>query len=129
MLASMATQAPVTLIVGEEEFLVDRSVRETVAAARAALAPAGLGQQGSGADDGGGDLHDVEASALGHGELTSLTSPSLFGGGCVVIVRGAQNAGKEVAAELARYTAAPARTRCSSSRTPEAPRGRRWSPT
>ena len=97
MLATMATQAPVTLIVGEEEFLVDRTVRELVASARAAMA----------AGDGGGDLHDVDASALTPGELTSLTSPSLFGGGCVVIVRSAQNAGKEVAAELVKYTAAP----------------------
>ena len=38
MLATMATQAPVTLIVGEEEFLVDRTVRELVASARAAMA-------------------------------------------------------------------------------------------
>jgi DNA polymerase III subunit delta len=99
MLASMATQAPVTLIVGEEEFLVDRTVREAVAAARAAMAAAG---------DGGGDVHDVDASALTPGELATLTSPSLFGGGCVVIVRGAQNAAKEIAAEIAKYAAAPA---------------------
>jgi DNA polymerase-3 subunit delta len=97
MLASMATQAPVTLIVGEEEFLVDRTVREVVAAARAAMA----------AGDDGGDVHDVDASALAAGELTTLTSPSLFGGGCVVIVRGAQNAAKDIAAELAKYAAAP----------------------
>ena len=99
MLATMATQAPVTLIVGEEEFLVDRTVRELVAAARAALAATG---------DGGGDLHDVDASGLTPGELASLTSPSLFGGGCVVIVRSAQNAAKEAAAELVKYAAAPA---------------------
>jgi DNA polymerase-3 subunit delta len=98
MLASMATQAPVTLIVGEEEFLVDRTVREAVAAARAAMA----------AGDGGGDVHDVDASALAPGELATLTSPSLFGGGCVVIVRGAQNAAKEIAADIAKYAAAPA---------------------
>jgi DNA polymerase III subunit delta len=105
MLRDMATRAqaptlaPVALVVGEEEFLADRAVRELVAAARAAMAHAG---------DGGGDVHDVDANALTPGELTSLTSPSLFGGGCVVIVRGAQNAAKEVAAELARYAAAPA---------------------
>ncbi|MBO0802651.1 MAG: DNA polymerase III subunit delta [Nocardiopsaceae bacterium] len=89
---------PVTLVTGEEEFLVDRTVRELVAHARAARAEAG---------DDGGDLHDIEASALGAGELTSLTSPSLFGGGSVVIVRGAQNAAKEVAADLVRYARAP----------------------
>jgi DNA polymerase III subunit delta len=86
--------APVTLVVGEEEFLVDRAVRDLVAAAR----DAGLG----------GDVHDLDASGLGPGELDSLTSPSLFGGGCVLAVRSAQNAAKEVAAELAGYMKNPA---------------------
>jgi len=105
MLPDMATraQAPapaaVTLVLGEEEFLADRAVRAAVAAARAASAAAG---------DDGGDLHDVEAAALTPGELATFTSPSLFGGGSIVIVRNAQNAAKEVAAELARYTAGPA---------------------
>lgn len=100
MLACMGNLAPVTLIVGEEEFLVDRAVRDALAQARAALAEA------SGSGD--GDLHDLEASALAHGELASLTSPSLFGGGAVVIIRNAQNAGKEVAAELTGYARSPA---------------------
>jgi DNA polymerase-3 subunit delta len=100
MLACMGNLVPVTLIVGEEEFLLDRAVREALAQARAALA------QASGTGD--GDLHDLEASALAHGELASLTSPSLFGGGAVVIIRNAQNAGKEVAAELAAYARSPA---------------------
>ena len=101
MLACMANLVPVTLIVGEEEFLVDRALREAVAQARDALA----GVSGSGD---GGDLHDLEASALGQGELAALTSPSLFGGGAVVVVRNAQNAGKEIAAELAKYAKSPA---------------------
>jgi DNA polymerase III subunit delta len=86
--------APVTLIVGEEEFLVDRAVHDLLAAARAAAS--------------GGDVHDLEGSELGPGELASFTSPSLFGGGSVVVVRSAQNASKDVAAELARYTKNPA---------------------
>jgi DNA polymerase III subunit delta len=86
--------APVTLIVGEEEFLVDRAVRDLVAAARDAAS--------------GGDVHDLEGSELGPGELASLTSPSLFGGGAVVVIRSAQNASKDVAAELARYAKNPA---------------------
>jgi DNA polymerase-3 subunit delta len=85
---------PVTLVVGEEEFLVDRAVRDLIAAAGEA-AP-------------GSDVHDLDASQLGLGELESLTSPSLFGGGCVLVIRSAQNAGKEVAAELVRYTRNPA---------------------
>ena len=86
--------APITLIVGEEEFLIDRAVRDLIAAAR----EAGLG----------GDVHDLDASELGPGELDSLTSPSLFGGGAVLAIRSAQNASKEVAAELARYAKNPA---------------------
>jgi DNA polymerase-3 subunit delta len=89
-----AEVAPVTMIVGEEEFLIDRAVRQIIAAARDAEL--------------GGDIHDLDGAALGAGELTSLTSPSLFGGGSVLVVRSAQNAGKEVAAELARYAAHPA---------------------
>jgi DNA polymerase-3 subunit delta len=94
--------APVTLVVGEEEYLADRTVRELIASARASLA--GTAMTG----DGGGDLHEVEGAELTAGELASLTSPSLFGGGSVVIVRNAQNAGKEIAAELARYARQPA---------------------
>ncbi|MBV9380897.1 MAG: DNA polymerase III subunit delta [Streptosporangiaceae bacterium] len=111
--APQTTPAAVTVIVGEEEFLVDRAVRGLVTTARMAARgepPGGNGEPGGNA--GGtveleGDVHDVEAASLAPGELTALTSPSLFGGGCVVVIRSAQNAGKEVAAELARYAAAP----------------------
>ena len=85
---------PSRFVVGEEEFLVDRAVRDLITAAPGRR-PAG-------------DIHDLDAAALGPGELESLTSPSLFGGGCVLVVRAAQNAGKDVAAELARYAARPA---------------------
>jgi DNA polymerase-3 subunit delta len=104
MLAGMANLVPVTVVVGEEEFLVDRAVREALARAREALAEA----TGTGTGSDGGDLHDLEASALTHGELASLTSPSLFGGGATVIVRNAQHAAKEIAADLTRYAADPA---------------------
>ena len=86
--------APVTIVVGEEEFLIDRAVRELIEAARAAEL--------------GGDVHDLDGAALGAGELESLASPSLFGGGSVIVVRAAQNASKDVAAELVRYAASPA---------------------
>jgi DNA polymerase III subunit delta len=86
--------APVTVVVGEEEFLVDRAVRDLITAARDR--------------DLGGDVHDLDGAGLGPGELDSLTSPSLFGGGCVLVVRSAQNASKEVAADLAGYAARPA---------------------
>jgi DNA polymerase III subunit delta len=83
--------APVTVIVGEEELLVERAVRGVVA-----------GREGT------QDVHDVRAADLRPGDLSSLTAPSLFGGGGLVIVRSVQDAGKEVAAELARHAAAPA---------------------
>jgi DNA polymerase III subunit delta len=82
--AGVAPDAAV-LIVGEEELLVERAVT-------AALTAAG----------GVPDLHDVTAAALTDGDLTALTAPSLFGGGCVVLVRSAQDAGKDVTAELVR---------------------------
>jgi DNA polymerase III subunit delta len=82
--------AAVTLVTGEEEFLIDRTIRELVAAADA------------------GDVHDLDGAALEPGELASLTSPSLFGGGSVLVIRSAQNIGKDAAAELTRYLKAPA---------------------
>jgi DNA polymerase-3 subunit delta len=88
------TTSPVTIVVGEEEFLIDRAVRGLIAARQHA------GQAG--------DVHDLDGAELGPGELDSLTSPSLFGGGSVVVIRAAQNAAKEVAAELTRYAASPA---------------------
>jgi DNA polymerase-3 subunit delta len=90
----------VTLIVGEEEFLVDRAVREAISAAAAA----GPGQS----DTAGGDVHDLDGGTLGQGELESLISPSLFGGGSVVVIRSAQNVTKDPAADLIRYLKAPA---------------------
>ncbi|MBV9795907.1 MAG: DNA polymerase III subunit delta [Actinobacteria bacterium] len=86
--------APVNLVVGEEELLVERSVAALLAAARAAST--------------GADVHDVAASAVAAGELATLTSPSLFGGGGVVVIRAAQDAGKDVADEITRYAADPA---------------------
>jgi DNA polymerase III subunit delta len=92
--AALQADAPVTMVVGEEEFLIDRAVRDLITARRQA--------------DQAGDIHDLDAAALSPGELDALTSPSLFGGGAVVVIRAAQNAPKEVAAELARYAASPA---------------------
>jgi DNA polymerase-3 subunit delta len=87
--------APVNLVVGEEELLVERSVTALLTAARES-------------PDAGEDLHDVAAGGLGVGELASLTSPSLFGGGGVVVIRAAQDATKDVAEEISRYAADPA---------------------
>jgi DNA polymerase III subunit delta len=94
--------ATVVLIVGEEDLLVDRAV----SAALAAAAPAGAGADELAAGD--LEVHDVAAAGLPPGQLTALTSPSLFGGVIVVLVRSAQDASKEVSAELNRLAAAPA---------------------
>ena len=87
--------APVNLVVGEEELLVERSVTALVTAAREL-------------PDAGDDHHDVAAGALSGGELAALTSPSLFGGGGVVVIRATQDAVKDVAEEISRYAADPA---------------------
>jgi DNA polymerase III subunit delta len=97
----------VAVVVGEEELLVERAVARLVAAACAATG------QDDQADGPGGRLpadagvRDVAAGALSPGELASLTAPSLFGGGCVVVVRDAHQAGQGVSEELARLAAEP----------------------
>jgi len=90
---------PVTVVVGEEDLLVERAVSAiaTAAGASGAAPPSAEGT----------DVHDVAAAALSPGELTALTAPSLFGGGAVVIVRGAQDANKDLAAEITRLAGAP----------------------
>jgi DNA polymerase-3 subunit delta len=89
--AASVPPPPLTVITGEEEFLAERALQGIVAGA-----------------PGEPDVHDVRAADLRPGEFSQLTSPSLFGGGAVVIVRAAQDAGKDVAGELTRYAAAPA---------------------
>jgi DNA polymerase-3 subunit delta len=86
------------VVVGEEELLVERAVSAIVTAAGGST-----GQQ----DAEGTDVHDVAAAGLSPGELAALTAPSLFGGGCVVVVRSVQDAGKDLAAALGRLAAAP----------------------
>jgi DNA polymerase III subunit delta len=96
--------AAVTVIVGEEELLVERAVSTAVALATAAgdAAPA----DGDSYDAGAG-VHDVVAAGLTAGELSGLTAPSLFGGDCVVVVRSAQDAGKDLSAQLVRLARSP----------------------
>lgn len=97
-----------TLIVGEEEFLVERAARAAVAEAVAALRPEGDADGAPlAAWSGSADVHDVRAADLSPGEVSGLAAPSLFGGGSVVVVRSVQEAGKDVGAELTRLAAAP----------------------
>jgi DNA polymerase III subunit delta len=87
--------ANVSLVVGDEDLLIERALA-TLAA-------------GPGGDEEhqGGDVRDVTASSLGPGELVTLVSPSLFDSVRTIIVRGIQDAGKDLAAEIERYAAAP----------------------
>jgi DNA polymerase III subunit delta len=96
-----AAASQLTVIVGEEELLVERAVSAAVATAVA----------GSGHDDRIGapaDVQDVVASGLTAGELTMLTTPSLFGGATVVVIRSAQDATASLAGELTRLARSPA---------------------
>jgi len=98
----------VTIIVGEEELLVERAVKSVLAVAAAGDGAGSAADQANAAGDpmSGPDLHDVRAAELAAGELSMLTSPSLFGGGNVVIVRAAHEASAAVATELAELAAA-----------------------
>jgi DNA polymerase-3 subunit delta len=91
--ATVATASvPVSVVVGDEELLVERAVARLVAAA---VAETGAG------------VREVAAGGLNPGDLAALTSPSLFDAVPVVVITGAQDAGKEVAEELAAVAADP----------------------
>lgn len=92
--AISVTSPALRLIVGDEEFLVERAVVDALASARAA--------------DPSAELRRVAASSLTRAELAELISPSLFAEGRVVVLEAAHEAGKEVAAAITDYVAAPA---------------------
>jgi len=87
MLAPMSTKthaAAVTVVVGEEELLVERAIAASVAAAK----------------ETGADVRELLATELEPGQLAELTSPSLFGDRPVLVLRDAEQAGKDVVDEL-----------------------------
>ncbi|MET9337498.1 DNA polymerase III subunit delta [Nonomuraea sp. NPDC003804] len=83
----------VTLVVGDEELLAERAVGAVVGAVRA---------QGAGAE-----VHDLVGGKVEPGELTRLTSPSLFGDRSVVVIRSAQDLSKDVITEVVGYAKNP----------------------
>ncbi|WUH96705.1 DNA polymerase III subunit delta [Spirillospora sp. NBC_00431] len=85
---------PVVLVVGEEELLVDRAIGDVVASVRA--------------DDPEAEVIDLAPGGLEPGRIAELTSPSLFGGGKVLVIRAAQDLGKDLSAEVVTYARAPA---------------------
>ncbi|MFC6881114.1 MULTISPECIES: DNA polymerase III subunit delta [Actinomadura] len=85
---------PITLIVGDEELLVERAIGDVVASSRA--------------DDPDTEVIDLAPGGLEPGRLAELTSPSLFGGGKVLVLRSAQDLGKDLTAEVLKYAKTPA---------------------
>ena len=79
---------PLTLVTGAEELLRDRAVQHARDAARKA--------------DPEAQVYDVSCVDLEAGRLAELASPSLFGGGAILVVRDLQDAGEQVAADLLR---------------------------
>ena len=69
--------APLTLVVGDEEFLVSRALEDL----RHAVI----------AEDPDAELHEAEAGVVEPAELLQLLSPSLFGGRRLVVLRSAQD--------------------------------------
>jgi DNA polymerase-3 subunit delta len=69
--------APLTLVVGDEEFLVSRALEDLRHEAVAA--------------DPDVELHEAEADSVEPAELLQLLSPSLFGGSRLVVLRSAQD--------------------------------------
>lgn len=86
--------APVTLIVGEEEFLADRAVSRITAAVRER--------------DPDAETRQLTPDEVAAGQLAELTQPSLFGERRVIVLRSAHDLGKEAVTELLGYLQAPA---------------------
>lgn len=88
-----ATPPPLILLRGDEALLVDRGVQRVVAAARKS--------------DPETERREAAAAGLGVGEFADLVAPSLFAEPRVVVVRGAHEAAKDLAAALLRYAGDP----------------------
>src|SRR5690606_35933122 len=86
--------APLTLVVGDEELLVDRAVAALVAQVRA--------------EDPEVDVHDLVPPQVSAGKLAEVVSPSLFGERRVVVLRSCQDLVKDLAAEVTGYLKDPA---------------------
>lgn len=85
--------APLTLVTGDESLLVDRAIDRAVATARRI--------------DPGVERRDGTGAGLTAGEFSDLVAPSLFAEPRVVVIRGAHEASKELAAALTGYVQDP----------------------
>jgi DNA polymerase III subunit delta len=89
---------PVVLVVGPEDLLAERAVAAVLAAARDA--------------DPAVTVEQIDAAGYEPGRLALLTSPSLFGGGTVVVADAVAAANDAFVADAAAYVAAPAPDVC-----------------
>jgi DNA polymerase III subunit delta len=89
---------PVVLVVGPEDLLAERAVAAVLASARES--------------DPGVTVQYLDAAGYEPDTLSVLTSPSLFGGGTVVVVEGVAAALDAFVADAAAYLAAPAPDVC-----------------
>ncbi|NIH84711.1 DNA polymerase III subunit delta [Amycolatopsis granulosa] len=94
MTASATTSAPLQLVLGEEELLVERAVRNVLEQARR--------------DDPTAELTKVRAPDVTPPALAELVSPSLFSEGRVIVLDGAQDIGQELADAVLAYAKMPA---------------------
>jgi DNA polymerase III subunit delta len=88
---TIAAPAPLTLVVGDEEFLVERAIAAIVEGCRALDAEA--------------DVRHLVCAELETGQLAELTSPSLFGERRLLILREFDQLQKEVVDEVAALVA------------------------
>jgi len=92
--APAVTPPALQLVLGEEELLVERAVRAAADAAKLA--------------DSTAELTRVKVSDLTPPELAELVSPSLFAERRVIVLEGAHDAGKDIAAAITSYIKEPA---------------------
>jgi DNA polymerase III subunit delta len=85
-LVPVVSNASVTVVVGDEELLVERAIAAIVAIARSA--------------DADTDVRELPAALLEVGQLAELTSPSLFGERRVLVFRDAEQLPKDVVDEV-----------------------------
>ena len=90
----MPAPALITLVVGDEELLVDRAVAAVVAAVRESEPEV--------------DVHDLVPAQVGLSTLVEVTSPSLFGDRRVVVLRSSQDLTKDLATTVIDYLKSPA---------------------
>lgn len=86
--------APLRLVLGEEELLVERAVADVVAEVRAG--------------DPGAELRRYRVGEITPVELAGSLSPSLFAEGRVIVLAAAHEAGKDLAAAIVEQAADPA---------------------